>query len=173
MLNLFISHSWDHNDHREGLHDLISKHWQQHIDWMDTSVPRHAPLHISGGKALKAALRERIACCDALVVFAGMYSSYSEWIEFEVLTAAAQFKPIIGVKPWAQQKLSQVVVEDASELVGWNSASVCNGILRWLPASTYRRFDEHFRQKRALQAWLNSLPKTGNSSSILGSPGVW
>ena len=57
-----------------------------------------------------------------------MYVDYSEWIDFEIETAKAYHKPIIGVKPWGQERTPLEVQEDADVMVGWNSASVVQAV---------------------------------------------
>jgi hypothetical protein len=157
MLKLFISHSWDHDHHRDGMHGLIGSRWIRGLDWCDTSVPRDEPLHVSGGPPLRRALRDRIFGSDAVVVFAGIYSSYSDWIDFEVTTAAAQFKPIIGVRPRAQQNLSRVVLDDAWEIVGWNAESVTSAIIRNAAYSATKELITTLQNRAAVAAYLSRM----------------
>lgn len=61
-------------------------------------------------------------------IAAGMYVSYSDWIDYEIRTAAAMGKPILAVKPWGNERLPQIVQDSATLTVGWNSDSVVKGI---------------------------------------------
>lgn len=131
---LFCSNSWDHVDHHNGLHGLINRKWFQGIDWVDCAVPRNHPIHESDPQRLREILRDRILYSDVFLVFAGVYSSHSEWIEFELATAFAQYKPIVAIAPRAQLKFSSVVMKYNPPLVGWNSTSVCSAIRTALPA---------------------------------------
>lgn len=158
MLRLFLSHSWDHDHHRDGLHRLIGARWIQDVDWCDTSVPRDAPLHVRGGAELRRELRARIYQSDALVVFAGIYSSHSDWIGFEVTTAAAQYKPVIGVRPRQQQNISKVVEQDAWEIVGWNGDSVTGAVLRNIPAVKANALTAAIEERARLWRYLATVP---------------
>lgn len=57
-----------------------------------------------------------------------MYVSYSEWIDYEIDTAKELGKPIIGVKPWGQERIPVKVQNDCTVLVGWNSNSVVQAV---------------------------------------------
>ena len=62
------------------------------------------------------------------LILSGMYVSYSRWINYEIDTATEMGKPIIGVKPWGQERIPAKVSENASVIVGWNSASVVQAV---------------------------------------------
>ena len=62
---------------------------------------------------------------------AGVYSTYSKWINKEIEIAQTEFsipKPIIAVEPWASEKTSVKVKDAADKIVGWNSSSIINAI---------------------------------------------
>lgn len=65
---------------------------------------------------------------------AGVYATYSKWINFEIQIAKKEFqypKPIIAVKPWAQTNVSTIVSQNADEIVGWQTESVVAAIRKW------------------------------------------
>jgi hypothetical protein len=163
--NLFLSHSWDHSDHREGLGNLISAQWGTDT-WSDLSAPRSDPMHARDPRAPKRQLRDRIFQCDALIVFGGIYSSFSDWIGFETATAFAQYKPVIGVMPRGQTNCSAVVRDSASEIVGWTSQSVCTAILRHMNQSRRLALEprlEPTRHLARLMAGYGNRPFTSNA----------
>jgi len=61
-------------------------------------------------------------------VLSGMYASYSKWIDFEIDTAIHIKKPIIGVRPWGQERVPLKIQDASIVLVGWNSSSVVNAV---------------------------------------------
>lgn len=133
-LRLFCSHSWDHEQDKNGLHRLISAAWAEGKVWRDLAVSRDHPLHVSGGAELKQKLAQRIELSEVLIAFAGKYSSYSDWIEFEVATARKLGRPIIAVTPRGDDEhLSAVVLDHCNAQVGWNGKSVREAIVRLLP----------------------------------------
>ena len=127
--HLFISHAWDyHSDYdkiKQWLDDAFG------LIWSDYSVPIDKRLDVNSTRELKARLENKIARCSCFIIPAGMYGSYSDWIEFEVKAAVAHRKPIVGVRPWGQQRVPRVVTENATCMVGWNSNSVIDAVRRY------------------------------------------
>ncbi len=69
-----------------------------------------------------------------VVILGGMYAAYSGWIEYEINEAKRLEKPIIGVRPWGQERMPRIVQEASwCDPVGWNSASVIKAVrlLSW------------------------------------------
>lgn len=130
-LLLFASHSWAYGHHRDGLHSLLSPTWRKGIEFHDFSASEEHPLHYGDDHdRLVRMLARRIQKCDAVLLLAGMYSSYSYWIDVEASLARHFNKPILAIAPHGQQRLSAVAT-DASpyEPIRWRGESVRNAIL--------------------------------------------
>ena len=123
---LFISHSWAYSDSYDGLIKLLDK--SPTFSYVDYSVPRNDPIHNAGtDQELLDAIKRQMAPCHAVLMLAGVYSTYSKWINQEIALAAGGFakpKPIIGIAPWAQQKVSSVVQAAAVDIVRWQKSSI-------------------------------------------------
>lgn len=125
--NLFISHSWTYGDAYDRLTDFFDEH--SYFLWKDYSVPREDPIHNCGtDKQLEDAIRKKIRYASCVVILAGVYATYSKWINKEVRIAKELGKPIVAVQPWGAEKTSQVVKNNADMIVGWNSDSVVGAI---------------------------------------------
>lgn len=128
--NLFISHSWAYSDAYEKLISLLDK--RSYFPYKDFSVPKSDPIHTSGSdKQLYNAIYNKIYLCNTVIIMAGVYSSYSKWIDKEIQIAKTAFivpKPIIAIEPWASERTSKKVTENADVVVGWNTESVVNAI---------------------------------------------
>ena len=74
-------------------------------------------------------LNNQISPASKVIVLAGMYSAYSDWIGYEIDTAVDYDKFIIGVKPWGQERIPTKVSDNADVLVGWNKNSLINAII--------------------------------------------
>ena len=74
-------------------------------------------------------MKRQISPAQVVLVLGGMYAANSAWIEYEIKEAQRMNKTIIGIRPWAQERVPQIV-QDASvcDLVGWNRASVINAV---------------------------------------------
>ena len=80
------------------------------------------------GTNLKDALKRQIRPVNAVIVIAGMYAVYREWIEFEVNFAKSIGKPIIVVRPWGQSRIPEYLQLNATTVVGWNSSSIVDAV---------------------------------------------
>ena len=130
--NLFISHSWQYGDAYDRLTNLLNE--RGYFWYKDYSVPKDDPVHTNGtDKELMEAIYNRIKLCHVVLIMGGVYSTYSKWINKEILIANNSFsipKPIIGIKPWGQTNISKVVQDNAIEIVGWNTESIVSAIRR-------------------------------------------
>jgi MTH538 TIR-like domain (DUF1863) len=127
MYRLFISHSWKYSDAYDKIIDMLAK---GEIQYYNHSVPKDDPIHTNGtNKELYDAIDAKIKGCSCIIILAGVYSSYSKWINIEIEIAQKYNKPIIAVEPWASEKTSKVVKDNATKIVGWNYTSICNSIV--------------------------------------------
>ena len=128
--NLFISHSWAYTDAYEKLMALLRK--RPYFAFKDYSVPRDDPIHNArSAKALKAAIKQQMAPCGVVLVLGGVYATYSKWIDEEMGLAQTGFqtpKPIVAIKPRGNTKMSTIVQDAATLVVGWNTESIVKAI---------------------------------------------
>ncbi len=124
--HLMISHSWDYDEHYQKIKGWLDD--ANNFEWTNYSVPVSKALDVNSKRELKQKIRNRISLCNSIIILSGMYVSYSEWIDFEIDTALELGKPIIGVKPWGQERIPSKVQDNADVMVGWNSASVVQAV---------------------------------------------
>jgi hypothetical protein len=123
---LFISHSWAYSDAYE---KIIKFFEDQNLDYYDHSVPINDPIHTNGtDKELREAIDAKIKGTSCVVILAGVYASYSKWINKEIDIAVSYGKPILAVEPWDSEKTSKIVKNNATKIVKWQSKSVVDGI---------------------------------------------
>ena len=120
--HIMISHSWDYNTHYETVKSWFDN--TSYFTWTNHAIPLSKPIDAKSKKELQEKIRNRIALCSCVIILSGMYVAYSEWIDYEIDTAISLGKPIIGVKPWGQEKIPTIVQSNADVMVGWNSTSV-------------------------------------------------
>lgn len=128
IVRLFISHSWDHDEDYIGLIKLLRKITL--FDFYNYSVPEQDPLEADSDKELMQELCDQLRGCHVLLVIASMYPSYSEWIQKEVLIARVYGKPVIGVIPRGQKRISSFIREYSDVMVHWNSKSLAKMIIK-------------------------------------------
>lgn len=128
--NLFISHSWTYANYYEDLISLLKK--DPYFSFKDYSIPKYDPIHTNGTDyQLYSAIKDKISCSSVVLILAGVYSTYSKWINKEIEIAKTEFacpKNIIAITPWGAERTSTVVKNSADKIVGWNSKSIINAI---------------------------------------------
>lgn len=125
---LFISHSWAYGDAYDKLVGFFNEH--PNFKWTDYSVPKNDPIHNApSSTALYEAIKRQVAPVNCVVILAGVYSSYSTWINKEIEIAKQVYsKPIVAIEPWASEKTSKVVKDNADVIVKWQSSSIVKAI---------------------------------------------
>ncbi|UDQ98947.1 TIR domain-containing protein [Lentisphaerota bacterium WC36G] len=126
---IFISHAWDHDNDLKDLQDLLNKRGYFNVEFKE--VTKDDPIDSENAKYIKRVLSNKIEESDIILGLAGMYASYSDWMEWELDKALEKGKNIIGVIPWGQQKTSNTVTERSKEDVRWNTDSIVNAIRYW------------------------------------------
>ncbi len=125
---VFISHSWDYVDDLKRLRNLLEQRGYFHVEFTEASPDN--PIHSDRNKYVRIALSQRIESSDIVLGIAGVYASYSEWMEWELDKAIEKSIPIVGVVPWGHERISRIVSSRANEIVRWNTESIVDAIRR-------------------------------------------
>lgn len=106
--NLFISHSWAYGDAYDKLTNMLRS--KPYFDYRDYSVPKNDPIHnASYAYQLKEAIRRQMQPASCVLIMAGVYSTYSKWINIEIELAKSMNKKIIAIELWGSERTSAVV----------------------------------------------------------------
>lgn len=128
--NIFISHSWSYEDAYEQLEQLLVD--EPYFNFKDYSVPKDDSLTIHKSSyyesELRNKLREQMIHCSVVLIFAGVYATYSDSIKMEIEIAKELEKPIIAINPWGSERTSMLVQNNADCIVGWNARSIVKAI---------------------------------------------
>lgn len=127
MYNLFISHSWTYHNEYERLVNLLNN--VPYFNYKNYSVPKDSPIHSASTQfALKEAIERQMRPAYCVLILAGVYSTYSKWINIEIELAKKLNKKIIAINPWSSEKTSSIVKREANTIVGWNTNSIVKAI---------------------------------------------
>jgi hypothetical protein len=125
--HLFISHSWNYAHAHDNLVRLLSA--QPDFSFKNFSVPPHNPIVGAQTDAqLAQAIENKIRPCSAVLIMAGMYSTYSTWINKEIEIAKRLGKVIIAIKPFGAERISSVVRNAAHAECAWSTKSIISAI---------------------------------------------
>ena len=124
---LFISHSWAYDSER--YEKMLQFFYEQGLDYYNHSVPIHDPIHTNGtDRQLRDAIEAKIRGTSCIIILAGVSSSYSRWIDKEIVISNFFLKPIIAVEPWGAERTSQIVKQNAHRIVKWQGKSIVDAI---------------------------------------------
>jgi hypothetical protein len=129
MYRIFISHSWSYSKQYDKIEEFLK---QEGILFYNHSVPKNNPIHTNGTDAqLEAAIDAKVKGCSCVIILAGVYATYSKWINKEIKIAKKYNKPIIAVEYWGSEKTSSVVKGAADVIVKWQSKSVADSVRKY------------------------------------------
>lgn len=127
IYNIFISHSWSYNSQYIGLRNLLNS--APNFTYRDYSVPKDDPIHNAKyDYQLKAAIRNKMQHASCVLILAGVYSTYSKWINIEIELAQEMGKKIIAIELWGAERTSVTVKSNANKIVKWQTSSIVNAI---------------------------------------------
>ena len=125
--NLFISHSWTYSDAYQKLISLLNN--KNYFYYKNYSVPKDDPIHnANNSKELYEAIKGQVKYANVVIILAGVYSSYSKWIDKEIEIAKNMKKPILAIEPWGAERTSSKVKDNADKIVKWNVDSIVSAI---------------------------------------------
>lgn len=127
VYNIFISHSWTYSDAYEKLINMLDS--RPYFTYRDYSVPWNDPIHHAYyDYQLKDAIRNQMKYASCVLILAGVYATYSKWINIEIELAKEMGKKIIAIQPWGAERTSTVVKNSSDIIVGWNTESIVSAI---------------------------------------------
>lgn len=126
MYRIFISHSWAYSEAYDKIEEFLRN---EGVSFYNHSVPKDDPVHTNGtDKELYDKIEAKVRGCSCVIILAGVYATYSKWINKEIEIAKKYNKPIIAVEPFASEKTSKVVRDAATVIVGWRASSIANAV---------------------------------------------
>jgi MTH538 TIR-like domain (DUF1863) len=123
---IFISHSWKYPDDLKNLRNLLNQRGYFNVEFQEAS--QEEPINSANAAYIKKILKDKILNSNVVLAISGIYASYSDWIEWEVITSHNNSIPIIGVAPWGQERISKIVTDYSIADVRWNTESIVNAI---------------------------------------------
>ena len=93
MYRIFISHSWSYSSDYDKIELFLR---QEGIRFYNHSVPQNDPIHTNGSdKQLSDAIEAKVKGCSCVIILAGVYATYSKWINKEIEMANGKSQSIL------------------------------------------------------------------------------
>ncbi len=122
MRRLFISHSWSYEERYTSMVNLLDN--KDYFSWINYSVPTDKAFEGMNKSELQEQLRKQIRPVNCVIIIGGMWTAYSEWIQFEIDFAVSINKPILGVKPRSGKVMPSAVTNATQHIVNWSTDSI-------------------------------------------------
>jgi hypothetical protein len=107
--------------------DLLNE--ASYFNYKDYSVPKNDPIHNANNSTeLKRAIESQMKPTSVILILAGVYATYSKWINIEKEMAQRLKKPVIAIEGFGAQKSSQEAKLAANRVVKWNTDSIVTAI---------------------------------------------
>lgn len=131
--DLFISHAWKYGEDYDRLINLINS--APYFKYRNYSSPQDKPLIPNGtivpdSKILRK-IENKIKPTNCVLVLAGMYANYSDWIEAEIQLADKYNIPVIGIKPWGRTFTPKFIQNNSIDVVNWQTSSIISAIRKY------------------------------------------
>ena len=127
--DVFIRHAW--NYHEDYFRMVRFLNDALYFNWRNYSVPEHDPIDGNSNRMLKEALKRQMRPANIVLILAGMYAAHSGWIDFEIEFSSQIKKPMIGIRPWGQQRVPKIVSDNVDVMVGWQTDSIISAIRKY------------------------------------------
>jgi hypothetical protein len=105
-----------------------------YFQYKNYSIPKDDPFIIFAKtetryrSALKSKIKEQMKYASVVLILAGVYATYSSSINLEIEVALELEKPILAIEPWASEKTSKIVKDNATKIVSWSTNSIVDAI---------------------------------------------
>jgi hypothetical protein len=127
--HIFISHSWSYSEDLENLRNLLRNRGYFNVEFEEAGADE--PINSANAAYIKQRLKQKIKNSNIVLAIAGMYASYSEWMEWELDKALELDIPIVGIVPRGQERVSVTVSSRSKEDIRWNTESIVEAIRYW------------------------------------------
>ena len=119
----------DHDDVLQDLKNLIDS--RGYFPATYTQIEKDCPIDSEKAWVVKANITKRLQESDVLLAIAGVYASYSEWMQWEMDKAKELGLRVIGVIPRGQEHISHEVFNRSAIDVHWNANSIVDAIRKY------------------------------------------
>ncbi len=126
---IFISHSWNYDDVLQNLKNLLDSRGYFPAEY--TQVEKTHPINSGYASVIKKQITRRLEDSDIVLAIAGVYASYSDWMQWEMDMAKELGLNIVGVIPRGQERVSTQVYSRSIVDVRWNTESIVDAIRQY------------------------------------------
>lgn len=126
-VRLFVSHVFESNDDYLRVFEYLES--SHNFYYRNCGAIEPHPGHSK--EAMEQEFRKQISLAEVVIVPAGMYKDYRDWIHFQLNCAKGFEKPVVVLETFGvKQKLPVQLEALADEVVEWNERKIVDAIRR-------------------------------------------
>ena len=138
-IRVFASHAFQEHDDYHRLFEYLES--TINFFYTNSAEPGKAPEE-GTPDALKAELRVQIEPAEVVIILAGLYDEFRDWMDFTLSVAKDLEKPILAIEFFgSQQEIAPEITELADEVAPWNERSIVDAIRRQARHEETQRWD--------------------------------
>jgi hypothetical protein len=137
-VRVFVAHAFEPNDDYSRVFEYLES--SRNFFYRNCSVPE-LPQGMDK-EGLRQELRKQINLAEVVVIPAGLYGPYREWVDFELNCAKGFDKPVVVLNAFGVKMKLPVQLEAlADEIVDWNERDIVDAIKRQARHEESTRWD--------------------------------
>jgi hypothetical protein len=126
-VRIFVAHGFQRSDEYLRVFEYLES--SHNFFYVNCSVPDYTGN--ADIESMRSELRKQINLAEAVIIPAGLYAPFRDWVEFELACAKSFSKPIIVLEFFGLKEKLPVQLEAlADETVEWNERSMADAIRR-------------------------------------------
>lgn len=138
-IRVFASHAFQEHDDYFRLFEYLES--TTNFFYSNSAIPNKVPEEATE-EALKGELRKQIEPAEVVIILAGLYDEFHEWIDFTLLVAKSFDKSVIAIEHFGStEEIAPEIAEIADEVVAWNERSMVDAIRRQARHEETQRWD--------------------------------
>ncbi len=122
---IFVAHSWQKDDDYLRVFEYLEA--TENFFYLNLSDPDKIPDDVSK-EGLKAALRDQAKDAEVVLLLASLVRDHYDMAYYQVTMAKASHIPIVGVKLWGSEEVSDELKEYADVIAGWNAIEIVDAV---------------------------------------------
>lgn len=135
---IFVAHNWQKDDDYLRVFEYLEA--TENFFYRNLADPEKIPDDVSK-EGLKAALRDQAKDAEVMILLESLVRDHFDLAHYQVTMAKASKIPIVGLKPWGSEQVSDEFKEHADVVAGWNAIEIVDAVRRAARGEDTKRWE--------------------------------
>ena len=124
---IFVAHNWQKDDDYLRVFEYLEA--TDKFFYINLSDPEKVPDDVSK-EGLKAALRDQAKDAEVVLLLSSLVRDHYDMAHYQVTMAKSAHIPIVGLRPWGSEEVSDELKACADAVAGWNAIEIVDAVKR-------------------------------------------